>query len=336
MNQLLIKEDKSQRNHAIDLMKFFAAILITNSHMASLYPEKFKIMSTGGAIGDALFFFCSGFCLMLGSSTDFFNWYKRRINRIFPTLFAVALIGIVLWNEDPTLRDVIINFGGWFVQAIFVFYAVFWFVKRFLPNKIWVAFLIDSVIVLVWFIWNWDKECFFLKDGTYLRWPSFFMVMLSGAFVSHYINNQKKSQKEHSGWLYAGILVLLLAIYYGYQVMWNHFPIMKSFHIVLLPVLIGIIIMMYKLCSNGKVLRLYLNKRAYWLIYGISACCLEIYLIGNSCFGIGRNLIELFPLNIILTFLVIFISAYVVKIISNFLGQTFKTERYDWKGMIQL
>lgn len=47
------------RNVSIDILKCLAAIIITNSHMDILYPCC-KALATGGAIGDALFFFCSG------------------------------------------------------------------------------------------------------------------------------------------------------------------------------------------------------------------------------------------------------------------------------------
>lgn len=50
-----------QRNIGIDILKCFAVIVITN-YMDILYP-KFGALATGGAIGDALFFFCSGFTL---------------------------------------------------------------------------------------------------------------------------------------------------------------------------------------------------------------------------------------------------------------------------------
>lgn len=53
-----------ERNIGIDILKFFAALLITNSHMELLYG-KYSILATGGAIGDVLFFFCSGFTLFL-------------------------------------------------------------------------------------------------------------------------------------------------------------------------------------------------------------------------------------------------------------------------------
>lgn len=38
-----------QRNIGIDILKCFAAIVITNSHMDILYP-KFGALATGGAI----------------------------------------------------------------------------------------------------------------------------------------------------------------------------------------------------------------------------------------------------------------------------------------------
>lgn len=337
MNEIVKQIKKGGgRNHAIDLMKFFAAILITNSHMAALYPNRFSRLAAGGAIGDSLFFFCSGFCLMLGSNSDFFNWYKRRINRIFPTIFAVALVGIVFMAKDPTLKHVIVKGGGWFVQAIFLFYAVFWFVKRFLADKLWVAFVMDAIIVLVWFIWFWDKSVFILFNGTYIRWPVYFMVMLMGAAASSSMRKQDEDGKERSGWFYLGLLVVTLVFYYGYQLVWYRYPILKDFQIILVPALLGMIYAFFKLCSNKKVIKVYQSKHLNWVMYGISACCLEIYLSGNWSFGIGLKLIHLFPLNIIVTFMIIFIVAYLVKVFSNFLSQTFKTEKYDWKGMVKL
>lgn len=54
-----------QRNISIDILKSFAVLAITNSHMDMLYV-KYSGLATGGAIGDALFFFASGFTILLG------------------------------------------------------------------------------------------------------------------------------------------------------------------------------------------------------------------------------------------------------------------------------
>lgn len=97
-----------ERDISIDILKFIAAILITNSHMELLY-SKYSFLATGGAIGDVLFFFCSGFTLFLGRMGRFDNWYKRRINRIYPTVFAWAILGAFILNHDKSMDYTIIH-----------------------------------------------------------------------------------------------------------------------------------------------------------------------------------------------------------------------------------
>ena len=80
---------------SIDIVKFFAVFLIINSHADICYP-KFSALATGGAIGDALFLFCSGYTLFWGSIRRFDNWYKRRIRRIYPSVFACLIVAAVL------------------------------------------------------------------------------------------------------------------------------------------------------------------------------------------------------------------------------------------------
>ena len=335
LDSVCLKIMVTERNHAVDLLKFLAAILITNSHMGALYPGVFHSLATGGAIGDGLFFFCSGYLLMMGKEYDFFNWYKRRINRIFPTVFAIAIFGILVFGKDPTLKSVIINGGGWFVKAILVFYAVFWFVKHCLSERMWVAYLIDGIIVMAWYLLFYERDVNPTFAGVdYFRWPCFFMIMLLGA--SSYIIETRKVLNSGGCILYLVLLVPLLAFYYGYQHLESRFVLLKDLQIVLLPALMGIIWCVYRICSNERVIKCYRNKYFYWPAYYISACCLEIYLCQWWCFDFGSNLIHYFPLNVIATFILVFIVAYLVKVFSIFLSQTFKTEKYDWKGMVKL
>ena len=63
-----------QRDISIDILKFFAVLLITNSHMEPLYGE-YSQLATGGAIGDVLFFFFFLFILFLGLECRFYNYY---------------------------------------------------------------------------------------------------------------------------------------------------------------------------------------------------------------------------------------------------------------------
>lgn len=79
-----------ERDFSIDVLKFLAVFLIINSHMDILYTN-YKFLATGGAIGDTLFLFCSGYTLLLNKQNiRFDNWYKRRINRIYPSVIVCA------------------------------------------------------------------------------------------------------------------------------------------------------------------------------------------------------------------------------------------------------
>ena len=55
------------RDFAIDIVKCLAVILIINSHADFMYP-RMQVLATGGAIGDCLFLFCSGFTLFWGGA----------------------------------------------------------------------------------------------------------------------------------------------------------------------------------------------------------------------------------------------------------------------------
>lgn len=95
----MIKDSIKKRDVSIDIVKFFAVLLITNSHMDIMYT-KMSILATGGAIGDCLFFFASGFTILMGHETNFGNYYKRRIKRIYPTVLSWSLIYSIVWGGD--------------------------------------------------------------------------------------------------------------------------------------------------------------------------------------------------------------------------------------------
>ncbi len=334
MNNSCLDSQNKTRNAAIDILKCFAAILITNSHMAGLYPDPYSSLATGGAIGDALFFFASGFTISYSRGGNFGNWYKRRVNRIFPTIFAVAAIDIILFGKDPTLKEIVTNCGGWFIQCIFLFYAVFWFVKKYLMNRLWVSYAINTAIVLVWYFAFWDHSTFIFYNGTYLRWALYFFAMLMGASVAKHEKTHDK--KKYPVVLSLIILVLLLGLYYGYQIIGKRYTVLNYGQLILAPALYAIVFCFYKICDSKAFLNFYSKRIAHNLIYWISALCLEVYLCQHWILPTGAEFIHLFPANVFLSFVAIGFAAYILKVASNFLSQTFRTDDYDWKKMVSL
>lgn len=84
-----------ERVVSLDWLKCLAALLIVNSHMGVCYG-KYAALATGGAIGNAIFFFCSGYALSLGRFDRFDNWFKRRVFRIYPSVIAKAFVAPII------------------------------------------------------------------------------------------------------------------------------------------------------------------------------------------------------------------------------------------------
>lgn len=86
-----------ERDFSIDILKFLAVFFIINSHMDTLYTN-YKMLATGGSIGDTLFLFCSGYTLLLNkNSMRFDNWYKKN-NQDIPFCHSVRVDGGIVFN----------------------------------------------------------------------------------------------------------------------------------------------------------------------------------------------------------------------------------------------
>jgi peptidoglycan/LPS O-acetylase OafA/YrhL len=122
-------------------MRFLAVVLVVNSHLDTLYPSNLSYFASGGAIGNSLFFFLSGFGLWYSvhnlKSYTFTQWIGKRFLRIYtPYIIVVpALIGILIYMGDLNL-DNIITIGEivffphqayWFLQAIILYYILIYF-----------------------------------------------------------------------------------------------------------------------------------------------------------------------------------------------------------------
>ena len=137
-----------QRYLSIDILKFIAVIAITNSHMELLYG-KYSVLATGGAIGDVLFFFASGFTLFMGGGKSFDNFYKRRINRIYPTVLAWAIVSCLIFGRDWNIISILLYGGGWFVSCIMIYYVVLYFVRRYFVEHLKMVLVLLFLISIV-------------------------------------------------------------------------------------------------------------------------------------------------------------------------------------------
>ena len=112
------------RLYSLDMMKFVAAIFITNSHFQPLYEGVNTAFATFGVQGNALFFFVAGYLLMMGfekhQGQNFIDWFKGKIRRLWPAVFIWVVAANLIWDAPLTFDKMILGGDYWFLQTIVV------------------------------------------------------------------------------------------------------------------------------------------------------------------------------------------------------------------------
>ena len=326
-----MQKDMRKRNVSIDILKCFAALLITNSHMGMLYG-KYDFLATGGCIGDVLFFFCSGFTLFLKPMEgikQFPNWYKKRINRIYPSIIAVAFLGALFFNVHRDVIDITLANGYWFVACIMLYYVAIFFVGTFFKDNTLIISVLVAVGTAVWFYFACQTPGFSIYGGHHIRWLLFFVFMLLGAKLGT-ITEQIKS-KPLSDLI---MLILCIVVFYALFIGGTHYRNLVVLQYFSFLPLLGAMYYFYKVGSCKVANRIYNSKVGNLFIRFIGGLCLEIYLVQFFLFTDKMN--GIFPLNILIMFLVIFAVAYLTRCLARLISQLFNDAPFDWRKIISL
>jgi hypothetical protein len=290
----------------------------------------YKLLATGGSIGNALFFFCSGFTLFLGKTDRFDNWYKKRIARIYPAVFAWAILLAFSNISSHSMKDILLHGGSWFVSCIMIHYIVLYLVREYMANKIKIIFGIIGVIVCILYLFeNRNVEKFNMYNGQYVHfyflWCKWFLFTLLGAIIGITKKDERSSFKD--------IILLLISISLHYIIMifGSKEGLFRWVQIFSLLPLLTATYYFYKFCIRKYIKKIYTHKYAGCIINIISKLTLEVYIVqGIILSRINNRLNDIFPLNIIVAFLIILIVAYVTNIIGKIFLQTFKENPYNW------
>ena len=294
--------------------------------MGILFP-KYGGLVTGGAIGDGLFFFCSGFTLFLGRQDGFVNWYKRRINRIYPTIIMWALWSSFFFNWEWSVTNLITTPRYWFIPCIMVYYVIFYWIRTYMLNHLKLVFIGISLIILgsYFFVCDLNSSVMY-ADVDYMR-IYYFSFMLLGASVA--IQKKQNVQLRKS---IACVLMSLLA-YYGCMGIYKIDSFYCRFQIISLIPLLFTIYWIYRMCEASEF-NLLLEKRIGTVIYFVSCLTLEIYMVQYAIFTDKLN--SIFPVNILLTYIAIIIAAYLLKCMSKVFSQIFSENTFDWRKICQI
>lgn len=310
-----------RRDKSIDILKFFAVFFVVNSHMDVCYPDKLRFLASGGAIGDALFFFISGYTLFLGKNDNFMSWYKRRLARILPS-FIVCVLAYACFYGEGWYQAV----GGyWFVRCILLYYVFLFLIRKYLFKHLWIPFCGVSMLSVVWWL-LFENPHRSIYGGGYFMWSIYFLPMLSGAVVGLYRDTMRYCSVRD------GILLAFSSI--SFWVTWRLGIRLDGcgwLQLISVVFLVVSIIFLYMFVHSRIIIGFSKFFVGRCMVFA-GGLCLEVYLSHRVLLGDWLN--GIFPLNLLVLSAGILLLAYVVRVFTRFLLQTFNDRAdYEWRSI---
>jgi peptidoglycan/LPS O-acetylase OafA/YrhL len=184
----------TRRQTDTTLMLFMATALITLSHLDAFVPD--PRIATGGAIGNSLFFFLSGYGLAMSLNASdpsagppsLLDYMRKRLLRLYPAVVIVACAMLATQRIAITsLADFAAVFFWptpfWFISAVVVFYAPVFFLARLRPAQIGIAMALLLVPYAIWYS-QLDLSQFVVEGPDRFKWINYFGIVLLGCLVA--------------------------------------------------------------------------------------------------------------------------------------------------------
>lgn len=328
------------RYYNLDFLKVLAAIFITNSHFIPLYKDISPSLATFGVHGNALFFFVSGFVLMMGFEKKkdlFVNWYKKRIQRLWPSVFLWSIIAAIIWKDPITWKNLLIANNYWFLQCIAIYYILFYIFGnlnisimgggKICVQKILFMFSIAASLLYFYFMPKATGSIF----HTNLHFVCHFSIMIMGGMTYLYKDKIKtKSLWKDCLWAIFWFVLYFIILYVGK----GKQDYKYYFQIVGLLPLHLFIFYAYKTASYHWCTTLFQSSRWKRILTTIASLTLEIYIVQFHIITDKFN--RLFPLNTVIVFIFICITAYCLRVMTSLFLQFLSSAPFEFKNAIKI
>ena len=330
----------SIRYYNLDFLKVLAAIFITNSHFIPLYKDISPSLATFGVHGNALFFFVSGFVLMMGFEKKqdlFFNWYKKRIQRLWPSVFLWSIIAAIIWKDPITWKNLLIANNYWFLQCIAIYYILFYIFGnlnisimgggKICVQKILFMFSIAASLLYFYFMPKATGSIF----HTNLHFVCHFSIMIMGGMTYLYKDKIKiKSLWKDCLWAIFWFVLYFIILYIGKGKQDYKYYVQI---VGLLPLHL-FIFYAYKTASYHWCTTLFQSSRWKRILTTIASLTLEIYIVQFHIITDKFN--RLFPLNTVIVFIFICITAYCLRVMTSLFLQFLSSAPFEFKNAIKI
>lgn len=315
------KDSKPLMLYFVYLLRILGAILITNSHYEEIYP--LSIIANGGLLGDVLFFAVSGFCLY-PIRQSFFRWYGRRLKRIYPLVWIITLVYLLLgFYEAHSVREFVklLLYPTYyhFVASILLLYLVYYPVARLIQadkksgnRRFWTVLAVLAVAYFALYFTVYDRSYYHIDT---VREPMieflYFVAMLIGLYFRR---NQERFVGVPCPWAWLGS-ALLFAAYFASKIGFSRGLLSCQLQFVNQIVLILLLLCLFRgfIGLEEKLHRM--PEKLRRVMVCIAGFAFEIYLVQYTL--IPRLNIGPFPANFLLVSGGILLSALVLHIVHD-------------------
>lgn len=302
----------------LDFIKFLAALFITNSHFLPLYENVNPAFATFGVHGNALFFFVSGYLVMLGKNKmlSFKGWFFNKIKRIIPATLLCIGFALLFCDKKVVIDKVIFSDCYWFIKCILIYYAITYFILKYphitLRGKRWNTLYFcfyASCLIAVVAAFSQQPNGLSLFH-TKWHYVCFLPIMLWGAMCQNRYNMPIRLGKFD----YVFYLLSFLGYFIISAYVKNRHDNFYYLQLLNYPLLIAFTFYTFKCCNCLAIEKISSCSIINRCIRVISGLTLEIYLV--QFYIISNKFNELFPYNLLIMFLIICLFAYFLKVIT--------------------
>lgn len=331
---------EKQHMFSVDLLKFVATLMITNSHFQSLYEPISPSLATFGVHGNALFFFVSGFLLMRSYEkhglTNVIDWYKVKFRRLWPPVFIWILLCAVVLKMQFSVSELLFATKFWFVQSIAINFLLFYGILKLqavvkscsMENTLKIVFGVSIAVSVIYFFMT--PYAVGSVYHTKFHFICHFSIMVMGAIVY----NRKECWKLHA----RRDIFLLVVSFFLYFILLglgkNHHDFLYNAQILALLPLHTFVYYSFKIANSSKLDAILNHGVVSRFISVVAALTLEIYVVQFAVITDKFN--GIFPINIAINLLFILIAAYWLKVLSSLFLEIMNTEPFDLHKILKV
>lgn len=278
----------THRDTDTTLMLCLATVLITLSHLDAFVPD--PRIATGGAIGNSLFFFLSGFGLAKslnaeaagGVPPSLSTYLRKRVVRLYPAVVIVACAmlaaGMVRVDGIAGLAAVFVwPTPFWFISAVMVFYVPVFYLARLRPAGIATALAL-LLVPYAFFYGQLDLSTFVVEGrgndftwANHFKWINYFGLTLMGCLVAR-LGLTPRLGPAAITWLLGGLLLFLVAKLTLFR--FGLGPLQFVFQALLYPIVYGC----FHVFASEALLKPLRSTPLFPVVALLGGLTLEIYL----------------------------------------------------------